>query len=181
MVLLQVHLLHLKLIIQMSKLSRGKYAQAISDRSGMAFPYNEMVKEWNGSLVHVSEFEAKQPQLEPTRFTGDPEGLSNARPARVEPATQNLLPSNPFSITASDQTITVTEPSHGRTVSQTVRFRNVDGSPGGLAYTVFENSSGFSITSITTNTYTFELGSTPTLSGNFGGEFVTAGPVTQQA
>ena len=61
--LLQVHLLHLKLIIQMSKLSRGKYAQAISDRSGMAFPYNEMVKEWNGSLVHVSEFEAKQPQL----------------------------------------------------------------------------------------------------------------------
>ena len=179
--LLQVHLLHLKLIIQMSKLSRGKYAQAISDRSGMAFPYNEMVKEWNGSLVHVSEFEAKQPQLEPTRYTGDPEGLSNARPARTEPATQNLLPSNPFSITASDQTITVTEPSHGRTVSETVRFRNVDGSPGGLAYTVFENSSGFSITSITTNTYTFELGSTPTLSGNFGGEFVTAGPVTQQA
>ena len=162
----------------MSKLSKGKYAQAISDRSGMAFPYNEMVKEWNGSLVHVSEFEAKQPQLEPTRFTGDPEGLSNARPARTEPATQNLLSSNPFSITASDQTITVTEPSHGRTVSQTVRFRNVDGSPGGLAYTVFENSSGFSITSITTNTYTFELGSTPTLSGNFGGEFVTAGPVT---
>ncbi len=37
----------------MSKLSKGKYAQAISDRSGMAFPYNEMVKEWNGSLVHV--------------------------------------------------------------------------------------------------------------------------------
>ena len=74
MVLLQVHTLHLKLIIQMSKLSRGKYSQAISDRSGMAFPYNEMVKEWNGSLVHVSEFEAKQPQLQPTRFTGDPQG-----------------------------------------------------------------------------------------------------------
>jgi len=46
----------------MSKLSRGKYAQAISERSGMAFPYNEMVNEWNGSLVHVSEYEAKQPQ-----------------------------------------------------------------------------------------------------------------------
>ena len=30
----------------------GKYARAISDRSGMEFPYNEMVKEWNGSLVH---------------------------------------------------------------------------------------------------------------------------------
>ena len=25
-------------------------SQAISDRSGQAFPYNEMVKEWNGSL-----------------------------------------------------------------------------------------------------------------------------------
>ena len=49
----------------MSKLSRGKYAKAISDRSGMEFPYHEMVKEWNGSLVHVSEFEPKQPQLEP--------------------------------------------------------------------------------------------------------------------
>ena len=39
--------------------ARGKYAKAISDRSGMAFPYNEMVKEWNGSFVHKSEFEAK--------------------------------------------------------------------------------------------------------------------------
>ena len=65
MVLLQVHILHLKLIIQMSKLSKGKYAQAISDRSGMAFPYNEMVKEWNGAFVHVSEYEAKHPQLQP--------------------------------------------------------------------------------------------------------------------
>jgi hypothetical protein len=33
--------------------------------SGMEFPYKEMVKEWNGSFVHVSEFEAKQPQLDP--------------------------------------------------------------------------------------------------------------------
>ena len=27
----------------------GKYSNAISDRSGMEFPYKEMVKEWNGS------------------------------------------------------------------------------------------------------------------------------------
>jgi hypothetical protein len=32
----------------MSNFSKGKYAQFISDRSGMAFPYKEMVKEWNG-------------------------------------------------------------------------------------------------------------------------------------
>ncbi len=44
--------------------ARGKYSQAISDRSGVAFPYKEMVKEWNGSLVHKSEFERKHPQLE---------------------------------------------------------------------------------------------------------------------
>jgi len=44
--------------------ARGKYAQAISDRSGMAFPYNEMVREWNGMFVHKSEFENKQPQLD---------------------------------------------------------------------------------------------------------------------
>ena len=44
--------------------SNGKYAQFISDRSGMAFPYKEMVVEWNGSrFVHTSEFEPKQPQL----------------------------------------------------------------------------------------------------------------------
>ena len=45
-------------------MATGKYAKAISDRSGMEFPYNEMVKEWNGAFVHKSEFEAKHPQLE---------------------------------------------------------------------------------------------------------------------
>jgi hypothetical protein len=49
----------------MSNLSRGKYSYMISDRSGQRFPYQEMVQEWNGSWVHISEYEAKQPQLEP--------------------------------------------------------------------------------------------------------------------
>ena len=124
----------------MSKLSRGKYAQAISDRSGMAFPYNEMVKEWNGAFVHVSEYEAKHPQLQPKPAPSDGQGLTNARPDRTEPATQNLLPGNPFNITSGSTTITVTEPAHGRSTSDTVVFRNVNGSPGGVAYTVFELS-----------------------------------------
>ena len=47
----------------MAKYATGKYAKAISDRSGMEFPYKEMVREWNGAFVHVSEFEPKQPQL----------------------------------------------------------------------------------------------------------------------
>ena len=165
----------------MSKLSSGKYAKAISDRSGMEFPYNEMVKEWNGSFVHISEFEAKQPQLEPTRYAGDPQGLRNARPDRTEPATPNLLPSNPFSLTSGSSSVTVTEPNHGRSNSDTVRFRNVTGSPGGLAYTVFENASGFSISSVTTNTYVFDCGSSATVTETAGGLTVTAGPVTQLA
>ena len=165
----------------MAKLSSGKYAKAISDRSGQEFPYNEMVKEWNGSFVHISEFEAKQPQLEPTRYTGDPQGLMNARPDRTEPATQNLLPPNPFSLTSGSSSVTVTEPNHGRSNSDTVRFRNVTGSPGGLAYTVFENASGFSISSVTTNTYVFDCGSNATVTEKGGGLTVTAGPVTQLA
>ena len=36
----------------MAGYASGKYAYAISDRSGMRFPYDEMVREWNGSLVH---------------------------------------------------------------------------------------------------------------------------------
>ena len=65
----------------------GKYAQAISDRSGMAFPYREMLKEWNGSLVHKTEFEAKHPQLERQRHASDAQSLDDARPKRNEPMT----------------------------------------------------------------------------------------------
>ena len=60
--------------------AKGKYAKAISDRSGFAYPYTEMVKEWNGSLVHKSEFEAKHPQLEPKRHAVDAEELKYASP-----------------------------------------------------------------------------------------------------
>ena len=49
----------------MARFSKGRRALAISDRSGAAFPYNEMVKEWTGAWVHISEFEPKQPQLQP--------------------------------------------------------------------------------------------------------------------
>ena len=162
----------------MSNLSRGKYAQAISDRSGQAFPYKEMVTEWNGAFVHYSEFEPKHPQLEPRRFTADGQGLPKARPARVEPATPNLLQSNPFTLTSGSGTVSVYEPSHGRTTGDIVVFRNVDGSPGGIAYSVFENTNGFSITVIDTNNYTFSLGATPTRTEKGGGATVTAGPVT---
>ena len=63
----------------MGKYASGKFAKRISDRSGMAFPYNEMVQEWNGSWVHISEFEPKQPQLEPLPIVTDPQSLQHAR------------------------------------------------------------------------------------------------------
>jgi hypothetical protein len=165
----------------MSNTASGKYAKFISDRSGMEFPYKEMVKEWNGSRVHISEFEPKQPQLEPKPHTADPQGLRTIRPARTEPAVPSMLGSNPFSLTSGSSTVTVTEINHGRSTSDTVRFRNVDGSPGGLAFTVFENSSGFSITKVDANSYTFDCGSGAALTEKAGGMTVTAGPVTQSA
>ena len=65
-------------VISVDNYSTGKKAKAISDRSGMAFPYKEMVKEWNGAFVHKSEFEQKHPQLLPKKFRGDAQGLQNA-------------------------------------------------------------------------------------------------------
>ena len=63
----------------MGKYASGKFAKRISDSSGMAFPYNEMVQEWNGSWVHTSEYEPKQPQLEPLPIVTDPQSLQHAR------------------------------------------------------------------------------------------------------
>ena len=161
--------------------TRGKYAKAISDRSGMEFPYNEMVKEWNGHFVHKSEYEEKHPQLELKSRSGDSQGLRDARPARTENEVAALLSNNPFSITASSQTITVTEINHGRSSGDTVRFRNVRGSPGGVSASTFENSSGFSITVTTTDKYTFSLGATPSVTEKGGGPTVSAGPVSLSA
>jgi hypothetical protein len=39
-----------------------------------------MVREWNGARVHISEYEPKQPQLEPTPYSADPQGLPHPRP-----------------------------------------------------------------------------------------------------
>ena len=65
--------------------AKGKRSLAISDRSGQAFPYTEMVKEWNGSIVHISEYEPKHPQLEPKVYGSDPQGLLDARPQYFPP------------------------------------------------------------------------------------------------
>ena len=71
----------------MSKFATGKNSLAISDRSGQAFPYSEMVKEWNGSLVHISEFEPKHPQIRRRQAVSDAIALQNARPQRFQQPT----------------------------------------------------------------------------------------------
>ena len=123
----------------MSNFAKGKYAQFISDRSGMAFPYSEMVIEWNGSRVHTSEFEPKQPQLDPRPHGGDPQGLPQARPARVEFPTTDILPNNPF-ITSSNTNLKISFPNGALQVNDFVRFQNVKESVGGLAITTLQLS-----------------------------------------
>ena len=109
----------------MPKYAAGKYAKAISDRSGLEFPYREMVREWNGSLVHTSEFEAKQPQLEPKPVGSDPQALFNPRPKPASKTSLILLPDNPFEsiIYAGTTYINVFSPDHQRAAGSVVRFR----------------------------------------------------------
>jgi hypothetical protein len=108
-----------------SRFAKGRHALSISDRSGAAFPYIEMVREWNGAWVHTSEFEIKQPQIQPRPVGADPQALQFARTPRTEFYVPTILPNNPFSATASSTTVTVTQPNHGRSTSDAVRFRNV--------------------------------------------------------
>ena len=109
----------------MGKYASGKYALAISDRSGMAFPYDEMVREWNGSLVHFSEFEAKQPQLQPKPVGSDPQALYNPRPQPESKTSLILLGNNPFtSVIYSGTTyVNVFSEDHQRAAGSVVRFR----------------------------------------------------------
>ena len=85
----------------MGKFATGKRSLAISDRSGQAFPYNEMVKEWNGSLVHTSEYEPKHPQIRRRRQVSYAIALQNARVQRFQQPTQPFI-----NTSTSDVTIT---------------------------------------------------------------------------
>ena len=109
----------------MGRYASGKYALAISDRSGMVFPYSEMVREWNGSLVHYSEFEAKQPQLEPKPVGSDPQALYNPRPQPESKTSLILLGNNPFtSVKYSGATyVNIFSEDHQRAAGSVVRFR----------------------------------------------------------
>ena len=121
----------------MTTFASGQHALAISDRSGLAFPYLEMVREWNGAWVHYSEFEPKQPQLQPKPTSADPQALQRARPARTEFATEDFLPVDPFS-TAGTTTLTLSFPYGGLLVDDQVRFTAVKEAVGGVSVQALE-------------------------------------------
>jgi hypothetical protein len=123
----------------MARFAKGSRALAISDRSGAAFPYREMVKEWTGAWVHISEFEPKQPQLQPHPVGADPQGLMHARPARVEFPVQDILPNNPFTTTGASQTLSVSYLSNQINEGTSyVRFQSVKEVVGGVAIATLE-------------------------------------------
>ena len=161
--------------------ARGRYAKFISDRSGMEFPYKEMVKEWNGARVHKSEYEPKTAQDHPRKHSPDGEALQYTRTDRDESTVATLLPLNPFRFTASSTTISVFEPSHGRATSDTVRFRDVSGALFGAAVTELEDEDGYSITKTDDDFYTFTVSTAPSITGNGGGGYASSGPATLSA
>ena len=186
--------------------AKGKYAKAISDRSGMEFPYNEMIREWNGSFVHKSEYEARHPQDEARHYSTEGHGLRNARPGRTEETVVTILGPNPFeTIAAGSGIINVFEKSHGRSTSDTVRFRGPIWTSSdaeayqnpltfdGISGSNIANSSGYSITvgkrdssGDITNTddyYHFTVNTNTATSGavSGGGNSCSAGPASLSA
>jgi len=146
----------------------------------MEFPYKEMVREWNGSFVHISEFEPKQPQLEPKPMNGDSISLRNVRPDRTETAVPKILPLNPFTTTDGSTTITVKEPNHGRSTSDRVRFRDAQ-NVGGVLGSTINLAAGYVITKVNDDKYTFATATTSSISETGGGGSASAGPVTVSA
>jgi len=121
----------------MTSFSSGKYALMVSDRSGQTFPWREMVREWNGAWVHFSEYEKKQPQLQPRPTSADPQALPHARPSRTALPTPAALDTVPFS-TAGTTTLTVNENRHQRKTGDAVRFYQVKEPVGGVSVAALE-------------------------------------------
>jgi hypothetical protein len=177
----------------MGVFARGKRALSISDRSGMRFPYTEMVREWNGSLVHYSEYEPKQPQLEPKPVGSDPQALQNPRVQAEATAQLILLENNPFEVIiySGDTYVNVYSLDHQRAAGSKVRLRGpaqvVSSGPGGDDQADLLNLQSFapinSIVEVTdidsANGFTIALGKIDAL-GNVTGN-TTISPITGKA
>ena len=108
----------------MARYAQGKFALAVSDISGQSFPWNEMVTQWNGLFVHYSEFESKQPQLDPKPSQADPTALPKTRPQQPPADALRFLEFNPLvTYAAASGIINVKSLDHQRSYGDTVRFR----------------------------------------------------------
>jgi hypothetical protein len=148
----------------MTSFATGKKSWAISDRSGQRFPYDEMVTEWNGSFVHYTEYEPKQPQLEPKIPGNDPQGLQDARPDRVEPQSFVLLQYNPLLATAGSSTILVNEPGHEKSTGNKIVFTDVVAG-NGFTNALLNTTVAFSLTVVNSNQYSINANTVATSGG----------------
>lgn len=170
--------------------SSGKYAYGICDRTGFRYKLKDLVFEVeNGVRTGLRVGYDVADKDHPQNFLGrlkidDTQSLLDARPDRTEPATERLLLIDPFTTAAADSgstEITVTEKSHGRSTSDTVRFRNSIGFDGITAAT-FNLATGYVITKLTDDTYKFTVSAESTTGSITGGGVqVTVGPVTLEA
>lgn len=135
----------------MTQFSRGRFAKFISDRSGLAFPYTEMVVEWTGARVHTSEFEPKSAQVSPRPHGADPQALPFARPRSPSIPTADLLPVNPIT-TNSNTTVNISYPTNSLQVSDFVRLVEVKENVGGVSYNSFQPSAALSANISATDT-----------------------------
>ena len=76
-----------------------------------------------------------------------------------------------------DIVVTVDEPDHGRSTSDTVRFRDAS-NVANLPAATINASGGYTITKVNDNKYTFNSGVTASVTLKGGGDIASAGPVT---
>lgn len=63
----------------------GKFSYSLCDYCGQRYPYQVLKKNWRGFKVCPEDYEPKEPQLEPLKYSGDAIALREPRPDRVEP------------------------------------------------------------------------------------------------
>jgi len=64
------------------KFAHGKHSKAMCPVGGHKVRYKDLRLRWDGLWVSKDEIEPKHEQLEPTRYTEDPQGLEHAWPDR---------------------------------------------------------------------------------------------------
>ena len=80
----------------MGKYTQGTVAIAICDRCGFQYPFQSLIKQWNGFKNCTHCWEMKHPQLDPIYPPTEPQAIFEPRPSRIEPMDvpvgQNIFP-----------------------------------------------------------------------------------------